>query len=241
MMVSDKALLGIDILSQPTDSTCGPTCLQAVYQYYDDFVDLSGLIGQVKQLKSGGTLAVNLGNHALKRGYQATIYTYNLHLFDPSWFDDPSTDLIQKLTLQSDYKAQRKIKYASNAYIKFLKMGGKIKFQDLTPSLIKRYLQEKRPVLTGLSATYLYGSKREIGEFETEYDDLRGTPVGHFVILDGYDEQTGQIDIADPLLNNPTKQGQHYQVDFSRLINAIMLGIVTYDSNLLIIEPRTKQ
>ena len=62
-----------------------------------------------------------------------------------------------------------------------------------------------------------------------------------YVILDGYDEQTGQIDIADPLLNNPTNQGQHYQVDFSRLINAIMLGIVTYDSNLLIIEPRTKQ
>lgn len=240
-MVSDRAFLGIDILPQPTDSTCGPTCLQAVYQYYDDFVDLPELIGQVKQLKTGGTLAVNLGIHSLKRGYQATIYTYNLHLFDPSWFEDPETDIIQKLTLQSSYKMQRKIKYASNAYIKFLKLGGIIKFQDLTPDLIKQYLLHKRPVLTGLSATYLYGSKREIGEFETEYDDLRGTPVGHFVILDGYDEQSGLIDIADPLKNNPTNQGQHYQVEFNRLINSIMLGIVTYDSNLLIIEPRIKQ
>lgn len=241
MMVSDKAFLGIDILPQPTDSSCGPTCLQAVYQYYGDFVELPNLIGQVKQLKTGGTLAVNLGIHALKRGYQSTIYTYNLYLFDPSWFEDPATDIIEKLLLQRSYKPQRKIKYASNAYIKFLKLGGKIKFQDLTPELIKRYLLDRRPVLTGLSATYLYRSKREIGEFETEYDDLRGTPVGHFVVLDGYDQQTGQIDIADPLKNNPTNRGHHYQVDFSRLINAIMLGIVTYDSNLLIIEPRTKQ
>jgi len=28
-------------------------------------------------------------------------------------------------------------------------------------------------------------------------------------------------------------------VDFRRLINSIMLGILTYDANLLIIEPKT--
>jgi hypothetical protein len=240
MIVCDTAMFGIDILAQPTDSSCGHTCLQAVYKYYNDDIDLDTLLKQVKQMRSGGTLAVNLGNNALKRGYDATIYTYNLHLFDPSWFEDPATDLQQKLLLQSKYKVQRKVQFAGTAYSKFLKLGGKIKFQDLSGDLIKGFLSAKTPILTGLSATYLYQSKREIGDFVTEYDDLRGVPVGHFVILNGYDEKTGLVSIADPLQNNPMSQGQHYEVGLNRLINAIMLGIVTYDANLLIIEPKTK-
>ena len=34
-------------------------------------------------LDQGGTLDVFLANHALQRGYKATILTYNLDLFDP--------------------------------------------------------------------------------------------------------------------------------------------------------------
>jgi hypothetical protein len=34
-----------------------------------------------------------------------------------------------------------------------------------------------------LSATYLYQTKRE---FDNEYDDIRGNPVGHFVVICGY-------------------------------------------------------
>jgi hypothetical protein len=33
-------------------------------------------------------------------------------------------------------------------------------------------------------------------------------------------------------------KGQLYSVGFGRLINSIMLGILTYDANLLIIEPK---
>lgn len=239
MIVLDKTWFDIEMLPQPTDSTCGPTCLQAVYQYYNDYISLPELISQVKQLKSGGTLAVNLGNHALKRGYKATIYTYNLQLFDPSWFENPKVDLQHRLSLQRRYKIQRRIQYASNAYMKFLKLGGQIKFEDLTPELIKGFLNRHQPILTGLSATYLYGSKREIGDTVTEYDDLRGMPVGHFVVLNGYSEENGKVSVADPLKNNPMNKGQHYNVDSNRLINAIMLGIVTYDANLLIIEPKS--
>jgi hypothetical protein len=36
---------------------------------------------------------------------------------------------------------------------------------------------------------------------------------------------------------NPIGKGRVYGVSFTRLINSIMLGIVTYDANLLIIEP----
>lgn len=82
----DVRTMRLDIHAQPNDETCGPTCLQAVYQYYDDLIPLQEVIDQVITLRTGGTLGVMLGNHALSRGYQATLYTYNLMMFDPTWF-----------------------------------------------------------------------------------------------------------------------------------------------------------
>ena len=56
--------------------------------------------------------------------------------------------------------------------------------------LIKKYLKLKIPILTGLSATYLYRQEREYqtSPGKTKCDDVRGLPVGHFVVLCGFDE-----------------------------------------------------
>jgi hypothetical protein len=224
-------------MPQPTDVSCGPTCLHAVYGYYGDFVDLDFVIESVRQLKDGGTLAVMLGNHALRRGYRATIYTYNLHVFDPSWFDG-EVDLRFKLEEQSINKVSRKLKQATRAYLDFLSLGGEIKYQVLTARLLSSLLERGIPILTGLSATYLYGTKREIGETNT-YDDIKGEPAGHFVVISEMDAESSKVTIADPLAANTIQPNKHYyQVDIERVINAILLGIVTYDANLLIIEPK---
>lgn len=228
--------LRLDIHAQPNDETCGATCLHAVYNYYDDDISLDEVINQVKTLKTGGTLAVMLGDHALVRGYQATLYSYNLKMFDPTWFK-PGVDLKAKLIEQKQYKPSKKFQQASDAYLTFLDLGGVIKFKEFNTALIKNILNDGSPILTGLSATYLYNCAREIGE-TNEYDDVKGEPVGHFVVIDGYDSSKRIAYIADPLEKNPISSTQHYLVTVGRLVNAIMLGIVTYDANLLIIKPK---
>jgi hypothetical protein len=230
--------LGFDIQAQPDDVTCGPTCLHALYNYYGDKISLKDVVKEVKQLKDGGTLAVMLGNHALKRGYKAYIYTYNLNVFDPTWFKDSSKQMIKRLKEQMAFKnKRRKLQVASRAYIKFLESGGELRYGELNDSLIKDYLKKSVPVLTGLSATYLYGSSREIPKFNV-YDSIKGEPVGHFVVISGYDEDENCVYLADPMEPNPIGKGQVYAVSFPRLVNSILLGIVTYDANLLIIEPK---
>lgn len=229
--------LNFDIKAQPDEVTCGPTCLHALYQYYQDSISLREVIRDVKSLKSGGTLAVMLGNHALKRGYKATIFTYNLNVFDPSWFKHSSQRMVKDLKHQMRYKHRsRKLAVVSKAFIKFIEAGGKVEYADLDERLIKSYLKRSVPVLTGLSATYLYGTPREI-PVSNKYDSIRGEPVGHFVVINGYDEPTNVVYLADPMNPNPLKS-QYYNVSFDRLINSIMLGIVTYDANLLVIEPK---
>jgi hypothetical protein len=232
-------MIPLTILPQPDDTTCGPTSLHAVYRYFHFEIPLQKLITEIKWLQDGGTLAVYLGIDALNRGFNATIYSYNLKIFDPTWDNLTNEKLIFKLEEQLKYKKGLKFEEASMAYIQFLKLGGKLFFQDLTTDLLKSYFDKQVPILTGLSATYLYNCKREFTNAKkiSVFDDLKGYPMGHFVVLCGVDEQ-GMVSVADPYKENPISLDHYYHVNANRLINAIMLGIVTYDANMLIIEPK---
>jgi len=229
--------LRLAILQQPDDSTCGPTCLHAVYSYYRDAIPLRSVISEVSPLETGGTLAVQLACHALKRGYAATIYTYNLTVFDPSWFEDDVVDIPQRLEQQARAKPDRKLRTATRAYLEFLSLGGRLRYEELRPRLIRRHLDRRQPLLTGLSATYLYRCPREVGEHELEYDDVRGTPTGHFVVLHGYGVDRHRVLVADPYMDNPRFRSHSYTVSMDRLIGAILLGVLTFDANLLVLEP----
>jgi hypothetical protein len=234
------AALELEILPQPDDTTCGPTCLHAVYRYFEDDIALDAVIAEAKRLADGGTLAVMLANHALKRGYRATIYTYNLQLFDPTWFGKPGVNLHAKLVAQAAAKADQKLRVATGAYLEFLKLGGQLRAQELTTRLIRKHLTAGVPVLTGLSATYLYQAAREYGPGDVE-DDVRGQPTGHFVVLCGYDKQDRSVRVADPLHANPLGLGHAYNIGIERVLCAILLGVLTYDANLLVIEPHAKR
>src|SRR3989338_3743387 len=194
-------MIPIHIHSQPDDVTCGPTSLHAIYQYYNDNIPLTQVIQEVAYLEEGGTLAALLGCHALQRGYSAELYSYNLQIFDPSWFRDPAISLEDKLQQQIAIKTKRKLLSANRAYLNFLKAGGTIKHDNLTPHLLRRYFQKKIPVLAGLSATYLYQCQREYTTADNHLirDDIKGEPTGHFVVLCGYDDEKNHIIVADPL------------------------------------------
>ena len=238
----EPAALRFQIQPQPDDTTCGPTCLQAVYHHFGDPIALGEVIAETPTLPQGGTLAVMLGCHALRRGYRAALYTFNLNIFDPTWFSDTAAPaarrqrLMEKLQTQAKVKRDKKLKTATASYLEFLTLGGEVRFEDLRSRLLLRFLRRGLPVLTGLSSTYLYRAMREFGPND-EDDDLRGTPSGHFVIIHGINPKTRRVRIADPLANNPGFGVQAYEVDMSRLIGAIMLGVLTYDANLLVIEP----
>lgn len=239
-MLDIKLLNKLKILTQPDDSTCGPTSLHAVYQYYQDFISLEEVIEEVSFLEEGGTLAVLLACHALKRGYKTKMFSYNLHVFDPTWFKSSNAKIIKNLEEQLLYKDDPKLHIATKAYIEYLRLGGEIRCDDLTVELLDEYFSKGQPILTGLSATYLYNCARERTNSRDEsiYDDIQGFPLGHFVVLCGFNKTHDKIIVADPYQENPFFRNNYYEVKVQRLINSIMLGMVTYDANILIIEPK---
>jgi hypothetical protein len=146
----------LDILPQPDGASCGPTCLQAVYRYFDDNIPLQQVIEEVTTLEDGGTLAVYLACHALLRGFKATIISYNLQIFDPTWAVASSREIAEKLKLQLAYKKHLPgFEVATYAYLDFLRLGGRLQFRVLTTGLIRSYLKRSIPLLSRLSATFL--------------------------------------------------------------------------------------
>lgn len=234
-MLPDTVRLPIEIHPQPDETTCGPTCLQAIYRYWGDEEPLTSVVERTRTLSSGGTLAVFLGCDALRKGYQAFIYTFNLLVFDPTWFArdiDIAARLQRQREIKSDYRLQR----ATEGYLEFLHLKGRLRFAVLSRYFLRGLLRRGLPVLTGLSSTYLYREAREHGERD-EPDDIRGLPAGHFVVIAGYNWVNRTVLVADPYGPNPYSATQEYWLNVDRVINAVLLGIVTHDANLLIIAP----
>ena len=224
--------------SQPDDSTCGPTCLHAIYHFFHDSIDLESVIRQVPSLEGGGTLGVMLANHALSRGYKCSIYTYNLMIFDPTWFQ-AGVDIRDRLKQRHAHIRDRKQRLAIEQYLSFLEQGGRLHFQDLTRNLLRSFLKHGFPILTGLNSTYLYRTQRVYGEKMLD-DDVRGEVVGHFVVLCGYHKENKTVMVADPYPGNPYSKDHLYVSELDRIIGAILLGVMTYDANFIIIEPAEK-
>jgi hypothetical protein len=229
-------LLDFAIHSQPDDETCGPTCLNAVYRYFNDPLPFAQLSQEIPRLPHGGTLGCLLACHALRRGYKTRLYTYDMKTFDPTWLVADHAFLPEKLRLQMQAKPDAKLQQVSQAYIDYLALGGTVRFEDLSRALIRRPLTKGLPIIAGLSSTYLYREMRDIPT-TNEANDIQGQPGGHFVVLHGYNHTHGTVLVADPYGNNPLTGMNEYEIPIDRVICAILLGIVTYDANLLILEP----
>jgi hypothetical protein len=227
--------LPVRMLPQPDETTCGPTCLQAVYSYWGGHVPLAEVIERTHKLEHGGTFAIFLACDALRQGYQATIYTYNLTVFDPTWFA-PGVDIAECLQRQREHKQDARLQHVTEGYLEFLRLGGRLRLADLSRPLIRGLLRRNLPIITGLSSTYLYRAAREYGPDDLP-DDIRGLPAGHFVVIAGYDRKKQSVLVADPYWRHPFSPSHEYWVNIDRVIGAILLGIVTHDANLLLVYP----
>ena len=225
---------------QPDDVTCGPTCLLKVYDFYGIETDLGSVVGEIARNDDGGTLAVYLAIAAVRRGFRSRIYSYDLRIFDPTWKGLDVPTLTRKLRARLPYLRQPKARRAAEAYLEYLRLGGTIGFRELTPRLLREILDRDHPILAGLSATYLYQMPRERHHPETHLlldDDVAGDPVGHFIVVSGYERWGRRFVVRDPSEHVPVSDDGRFLVDAQRLINAILLGDLTYDAVLLELWP----
>jgi hypothetical protein len=228
--------LQVEGFTQLDDVTCGPTCLRKVYNYFGLDLSLETVLGEIDRNEDGGTLAVFLGLAALRRGFRARIYSYDLRIFDPTRKALARDRLADKVRLRIPHLVSPKARRSGVAYLRFLQEGGAIAFAELTAGLLKNILNRDHPILAGLSATHLYGFPRERHDPVSHRlvdDDIAGDPTGHFVVITGYENHGKRFVIRDPSEHVPETGDGRLVVDAQRLINSILLGDLTYDAVLL--------
>ena len=64
------------------------------------------------------------------------------------------------------------------------------------------------------------------------------TCTGHFVVISGYHRRERTVLVSDPYGPHPYGTQRDYWIKLDRVLNAVLLGIVTHDANLLIIAPK---
>jgi hypothetical protein len=233
--------LAVPQFLQPDDVTCGPTCLRKVYNFFGTDVEITDILGELDRNEDGGTLAVFLGISAMGRGYRARIFSYDLRIFDPTWSGLGAAALAGKVRQRIPHLRTAKTVRAAEAYLQFPELGGEICFEELTPALLKGILDRDHPILAGLSATHLYRMARERHDPVTHElldDDIAGDPTGHFVVIVGYEQWGRRFSVRDPSAHVPLSENGRLVVDAQRLINAILLGDLTYDAVLLELWPQ---
>src|SRR5690606_25589206 len=145
---------------------------------------------------------------------------YNLQLFDPTWLQAADEAWIaERLEEQSRVKRDAKLRMASDAYARFLKLGGALRMEALSAAVFARYLDAGTPLLVGVSATYLYQCARQ--RDDDTADAVPGKPQGHFVGLAG--KRRADVLVADPWPEAP----DYERALVERLITAILLGVLT--------------
>jgi len=132
-------------------------------------------------------------------------------------------------------KDDERLQQATAGYLEFLSLGGRLRFANMSAALLRRILECRFPIITGLSSTYLYRASRE--RPDDTPDDVLGTPSGHFVVIAGFDPRRNRVLVVDPYQPNPYGPTLEYWISIDRVIAAILLGIVTHDANLLVIYP----
>ena len=231
-------VLPFDITPQPNEVTCGPSVLHSIYRFWGIERAFEEVIAEVRPVPGGGTAAVMLALHALDHGFDATIYTCSLPMFDPTWFRSGAPPMRDRLVEQARVKTlDPKLQVVTHAYLDFLDRGGTVKMEDLTLDLLASHLKEGTPLIMGLSSTWLYRCMRD-RQHDMMRDDIAGEPTGHFVVVRGIDRVTRKARVADPFLQKPWPGSHDYEVDADRLIAAMLLGVATYDAKLLVLRRR---
>lgn len=216
--------------------TCGPSALQQILAYYGVKKSLNEILKNFKMYEYG-TWDFDLLSYVLRLGFKAEITTYNLDIFDPTWFKLSRKKLIKKLKSRLKY-AKPFHKQGIRSCIRFLELGGRIRFKIITEKIIKDYLRKKIPVIACFCFTALWKCKRAYSKktkkgYKSISNDIRGVPEGHFIVISGYAKD--KFFVTDPSYNIPVSKTGKYSVPIKDLIAYILMKDY---GNICVIKPK---
>ncbi|MFH0836749.1 MAG: C39 family peptidase [Candidatus Aenigmatarchaeota archaeon] len=196
------------------EMTCGPSCLQQIFAYHGKIVDLDDII-KILDKKKGfvltGTSTWHLGFCADAFGYKSDVISYDVNIIDPTWMKLSKKELVKKITKRIILEKLSFSKTRLMAMQDYILYGGSYSFTMPSKDILLKYLKKKIPVIIRLCSTLLYNNSR-IDWNSCKFNDIKGYPFGHYVVVSGY--ENGHFIITDP----SAIRGGTYKVDENKLL-----------------------
>ncbi|MBL7148271.1 MAG: C39 family peptidase [Nanoarchaeota archaeon] len=181
--------MNIPILKGEGNQSCGITCLRMVLAYYGKEVSQKEL-EKFNQIREGINHLYDLGYTALKNKFSSLIIGYDFMLFN-----NPNEENPKEFLKNTEFIGQSKD--IKESCLKYLKEGGKLKVKIPSLKDINKYLDKEVPIILGIRAKIIEGRNP--------------AHILHYVILEGYNEET--YSIVDPV-------GKKYKIEKNKLVYA---------------------
>jgi len=218
-------------------------CTQASASQLLNYYGLHKTVDEIKKevpvyiSKAGKPLGSSIGHIAtyfIKQGFIVTMHVVDLEIFDRSWTNKSSDELIQLLSARRKFiKHHRYDEEAMDlifdGYITFLKNGGKAVFPIIDQEYIVGLL-EKGPIYAIVNWNFLNTFPK--GKFnqknnDFDKDSIEGTPSTHAMIIAGHKDN--KFLLADP----DKEHGGSRWINSGHLLGSIYLAETDYDSLLI--------
>ena len=214
-----KKDLKIPQFNQITPYSRIPACLQEVFGFYKKHISQEKIMGSSLNPKLGMSLP-EAGIFVGKYGFTSSIIVNNIEIFDPTWFNLDEKKLTENLKLRRRYVGKY-YKYLIDLYLKYIKSGGKIKFDTIGADLLKKYLSQHIPIIMELASTFLY-KKAKSGKPGSFNESFKGEVEGHGVVIAGFTKD--KFKIVDPnSQKNPYSKSGIYWVSAEELMMSFAL------------------
>lgn len=229
---------------QPTNTTCSPTALSMLLEYYGEKLDPLDIEVKVPQCVNGegekiGTINQQLATWCLSNGFDVVLYTFDCQIIDQSWAELSAEHQLERMKLRKDgwivpSVGEEWTKQYTQSYIDFISAGGILNIQPAVTTKLLYKLLETGPILPCVSYSTMYGAarSRNADEIKSVDDDINGRAMNHSVVVYGNDE-AGNFLIADPW----RKPGLH-TIEPERMIASISTAQIECDNLLFQLEKK---
>lgn len=228
---------------QQKTSECMQTTATQVMAFFDPTISVDEVIKDVPvYVENGEKIGTSPGHMAAyfaQKGYQTTVYIFDVELFDRSWEGLGEEEVLTRLR-------QRQEHIPANAWLAayhhilvdgwalYVKSGGRFSFPQLSTSLLYDLLVPS-PYLLMVNSTYLNQRAKQIYNQATDkFDDdpIKGRSLTHAVACAGY--RDSQFLIVDP--DPPEGVSHHRWIAQDHLIASIMAAQTESDNFLITIR-----
>lgn len=221
-------------------------CVQASASILLSHYGIHKTLSEIKQevpvyiSKNGDPIGTSIGHIAsyfIKLGFKTTIHTTDIQIFDRSWENKNTSELIELLKLRKKYVKHstydnNTLDVIFDGYIYFLQKKGQVVFPEIDVNYIYEKLK-KGPIFAVVNYNYFNNVAKyaydAISKCNIE-DSIKGNPGTHAVVIHGYNDCLFRI--ADP----DQEFGGYKSVRGSHLIASHYLAQTDFDNIMITLE-----